>query len=151
MRVVCQCGSVAFDTPTDKPLAVYHCHCLECQKQSASAFGTSAIFPAQGLFPLSAGLRDRLTLYKRPASRAFSGHDMDCYFCSTCGSRVMHVAVDDDGRPRLTVSIKGGLVEGLDWSAATHIWTDRAVVEIPAGRETYPGSPAPTQGRDDGK
>jgi len=141
MRVACQCGIVVFDTPADKPLAVYHCHCLECQRQSASAFGTSAIFSSQGLFPLPADLRDRMTVYKRPGSRARSGHDMDCYFCKTCGSRVMHVVTDDNGTPRPTVSIKGGLVEGLDWSDATHIWTDRAVVEIPEGRKKFPGSP----------
>ena len=32
-----------------------------------------------------------------------------------------------------TVSIKGGLVKGLDWATAVHIWTKRAVVPIPDG------------------
>lgn len=41
----CQCGSVTFRTPTEKPVNLFHCHCIDCRKQSASAFGTSAIFP----------------------------------------------------------------------------------------------------------
>src|SRR3569833_1308225 len=110
MRVSCQCGSVAFDTSAAAPLAVYHCHCTECQKQTSSAFGTSAIFPAAGIFPLSPALRDQLALYVRPGSRVKSGRDMDCYFCKTCGSRVMHRIRDQGGTERDTVSIKGGLV-----------------------------------------
>lgn len=49
MEATCQCGAVKFQTPTPKPLALYICHCHDCQRQSSSAFGTSAIFPR---FPL---------------------------------------------------------------------------------------------------
>jgi hypothetical protein len=37
MHVSCQCGGISFGTPTQTPLEVYHCHCLECRKQSAPA------------------------------------------------------------------------------------------------------------------
>ncbi len=68
---------------------------------------------------------------------------MDCYFCRTCGSRVLHCSRNDDGTERDTVSVKGGLVDGLDWSVATHIYTGSAVVPVPENRERYPGTPPP--------
>src|SRR5262245_16287856 len=45
MNGSCACGAVTFVTPTPTPMSVYHCHCIDCRKQSSSAFGTSAIFP----------------------------------------------------------------------------------------------------------
>jgi hypothetical protein len=38
----CQCGAVRYEVSRE-PLALYVCHCRECQKQSASAFGMSLI------------------------------------------------------------------------------------------------------------
>jgi len=141
LQVVCQCGNVRFTTPFAKPLDVYHCHCLECQKQSASAYGTSAIYPADFLFPLPPELLDHLTLYTRATK---TGGTMDCYFCKTCGVRMFHRGTAADGTPKATVSIKGGVIEGLDWSHATHIWTSRAVIPIPPGVPQWKESPEPT-------
>lgn len=45
MDASCHCGAVNFKTPTPKPLALYICHCHDCQRQTSSAFGMSAIFP----------------------------------------------------------------------------------------------------------
>ena len=45
MEAHCQCGGISFTTPLPKPLALYVCHCVTCQRQTASAFGASAIFP----------------------------------------------------------------------------------------------------------
>lgn len=111
MNVTCQCGSVSFKIPQDKPLALYHCHCTQCRKQSASAFGTSAIFPVDGIFPLSPELEAHLQLWTRPAKE---GRTTLGYFCKTCGVRVMHRTKNADGVERSTVSVKGGLVDGLD-------------------------------------
>lgn len=41
----CQCGKVRFSSE-GAVLALYICHCRECQKQSASAFGMSLQVPA---------------------------------------------------------------------------------------------------------
>ncbi|KAK4168397.1 putative glutathione-dependent formaldehyde-activating enzyme protein [Cladorrhinum sp. PSN259] len=145
MRVVCQCKSVDFQTPTPKPLSVYHCHCLECQKQSSSAFGTSAIFPADGIFPLSQNLKSRPAVWTRSANQ---GRTMDCYFCRECGVRVMHRIREPDGNERGTVSIKGGTIEGLDMSGAKHIYTRSAVVPIPDGFESWENEPPRMEGRE---
>ncbi|RYP59268.1 hypothetical protein DL770_010239 [Monosporascus sp. CRB-9-2] len=134
LTVRCQCGTVSFPTPTAKPTALYHCHCTECQRQSASAFGTSAIFATGNLFPLAPELKARLGLYTRPTDR---GGSMDCYFCRACGSRLFHRIRDASGAPRPTVSIKGGCVEGLDWSGGVHIYMRSAVMKIPMEWEQY--------------
>ncbi|KAK4118683.1 hypothetical protein N657DRAFT_651048 [Parathielavia appendiculata] len=144
MEVTCQCGAVTFTTPTPKPLALYHCHCTECRKQTASAYGSSAIFPAAGLFPLSANLSSKLGVWTRPTD---SGGSMDCYFCRECGVRVMHRIKGPDGVERDTVSIKGGLLGGLDWKGAPHIYTRSAVVELPEGVDTWEGAPEGMVGR----
>ncbi|KAI0010663.1 Mss4-like protein [Xylariaceae sp. FL0662B] len=134
LTVRCQCGTVSFPTPSAKPITLFHCHCTECQKQSGSAFGTSAIYPAAGLFPLAAELEAKLGLYSR---RTDKGGTMDCYFCASCGSRLFHRIVDPDGTPRPTVSIKGGCVEGLDWAGGAHIYVRSAVLKIPPEWEQY--------------
>ncbi len=36
----CQCGAIRYESE-GQPIALYICHCRECQKQSASAFGIS--------------------------------------------------------------------------------------------------------------
>ncbi|KAI1344455.1 Mss4-like protein [Xylariaceae sp. FL0016] len=132
--VRCQCGAVSFPTPTAQPITVYHCHCTECQKQSASAFGTSAIFPAAGLFPLSPSLASKLKTYARKTD---TGGTMHCYFCTECGCRMFHRIVGPDGEPRDTVSIKGGCVEGLSWEGGKHIYMRSAVLRIPEEWEQY--------------
>lgn len=126
MEGSCQCGAVKFTTPMPKPSMLFHCHCLNCQKQSASAFGTSAMFPTFTLPPDAP-----VGVYDNPHTK--SGRIAKCYFCKNCGSRILH------DRGTGTVSVKGGLLEGLDWSNGVHIWTKRARVPIPEGATQYPG------------
>ncbi|KAK4235964.1 Mss4-like protein [Achaetomium macrosporum] len=145
MEVTCQCRAISFTTPTPQPLAVYVCHCTECRKQSASAFGTSAIFPARGLFPLAPELASQLQVWTRPTEAG--NRTMDCYFCRVCGVRVMHRIREPDGTERDTVSIKGGLVRGLSWKGAAHIFTRSAVVDVPEGVERWEGAPDGMPGR----
>ena len=139
MDVKCQCGAVQFTTPTDKPKALYHCHCLDCRKQSASAFGTSAIFTSEGLVPLAEELEEKLSIYTRRGEE--SGGLQDCYFCKQCGVRIMHRGRDKDGSERGTITIKGGCIEGLDWTGGIHIYTRTALIPIPEEAEQYEAAP----------
>ncbi|KAI0475293.1 Mss4-like protein [Xylariaceae sp. FL0804] len=141
--VRCQCGSVSFPAPLPRPLSLHHCHCTECQRQTGSAFGTSAVFPASGgdndrhpasLFPLAPGLAARLGLYTRPVD---GGGEMDCYFCLRCGSRLFHRDRGPDGVLGDKVIIKGGYIEGMDWTGGRHIFMRSAVIKIPAEWEQY--------------
>jgi hypothetical protein len=111
-----------------------HCHCTDCRKQSASAYGTSVYFPFDQVFPLSPDLEEKLAVYTRPTD---SGNTMDCYFCAKCGVRILHVIYDKDGNMRENVSFKGGCVEGLDWKGVKHIFVKSAVVDIPEGVERF--------------
>ncbi|KAI0169938.1 Mss4-like protein [Hypoxylon sp. FL1284] len=132
MEASCQCGAVTFKTPLAKPLALYICHCAECRRQTSSAFGTSAIFPRFTL-PDS----ELLSCYQRPTP---SGHTLYCYFCRNCGTRLIHMTLG-----KKVVSVKGGCIEGLDWTSAIHIWTRSAMVPIPEGAESYSEEPSESE------
>ena len=73
----CQCGAIRYEL-SHGPLQLYVCHCTECRKQSASAFGISFIVPQTAL---------RLTqgeprCWSRPTD---TGNTLDCAFCGECG------------------------------------------------------------------
>jgi len=128
----CQCGAVRYES-TRAPLALYVCHCLECRKQSASAFGMSFIVPRAG-FRLIAGEP------KRWMRRADSGRHVHCFFCPVCGTRLWH---ERDGVAD-SLSIKAGsLDEPVDFSAAIHIWTARKLtgLSVPEAAAQFPGEP----------
>ena len=120
----CQCGRVAYAvTGITGPL--YCCHCTECRKQSASAFGMSL-----------AARREDLRLQRGTprmwSRKAASGRTLYCMFCGDCGSRLWHE--NDAG----SLSIKAGsLDDPVDASRAIHIWT----------RSRLPGIAIPPQAR----
>lgn len=130
----CQCGAVRYES-TGPALRVVVCHCTECRKQSASAFGISVFVPRDGL---------RVTLgaprfWSRPTD---SGHELECAFCPACGSRLWH---QRSTAPE-SVSLKGGsLDDPVDLAGAIHIWTSRKLpgVLIPPGAKQFPRGPDP--------
>ena len=80
----CQCGAVRY-VVSGEPLMLYACHCSECRKQSASAFGLSLIV-RPGDVEFTAG-EDRL---RRWDTHGDDGSLKSCHFCSDCGSRLLH-------------------------------------------------------------
>ena len=128
----CQCGDVRYEVAGD-PLALYICHCRECQKQSASAFGMS-LEVKRADFHITRG-------EARSWSRGTdSGNRLKCFFCPRCGSRIWH----ESDPPLDTVTVKAGsLDQSVDASVATHIWTSRALrgIVIPAAAMKFPEEP----------
>ena len=127
----CQCGAVRYEVAAE-PSRVYVCHCRECRRQSASAFGISVIVPA-GAFVLKQG---RVEAWSRPTA---SGGVLECMFCAACGTRIRHA----DARLG-TISVKGGtLDEPVELPTAIHIWTSRKLpgVVIPDGAVQFPEEP----------
>jgi hypothetical protein len=127
----CQCGAVRY-TLSAAPLQVYVCHCRECQRQSASAFGISVI-ASRVAFTVTQGEP------RRWSRSTDSGNTLHCQFCPLCGSRVWHGSDTGD-----TVSIKGGTFdEPVDLTNAMHIWTTRKLpgVVIPEHVRQFPGEP----------
>ncbi len=128
----CQCGAARYEI-TAAPLELYICHCRECRKQSASAFGISLIVRRSD-FRLVQG---KLQHWFRPAD---SGRTIECYFCSICGSRLWHGSREREE----TISVKGGsLDEPIDLTAAVHIWTSRKLpgAIIPGHARQFPEEP----------
>jgi len=128
----CQCGELRYES-AGEPLALYVCHCRECQRQSASAFGMSLQVPSAGLRVTQGHPK----FWSRPAD---SGRRVKCVFCPHCGSRLWH---ERDG-PAETLTIKAGsLDEPVDFSTAIHIWTSRKLpgMVIPADAEQFPQEP----------
>jgi len=123
----CQCGGVRYEC-VEQPVELYICHCTQCRKQSASAFGISFIVP-RGSFHLTNGTP---RLWTRDT---LNGAKLEGAFCPTCGSRLWHQSSDSAE----TLSVKGGsLDEAVDISNAVHIWTSSKLpgVVIPeAARE----------------
>jgi hypothetical protein len=110
----CQCGEVRYES-AQEPLALYVCHCRECQRQSASAFGMSLEVPR-------AGLRVTRGAPKFWSRAAGSGRRLRCAFCPTCGSRLWH---EPEGMSETLTLKAGSLDEPPDISTATHIWVSR--------------------------
>jgi hypothetical protein len=138
LPVSCQCGAVNIRTPLPQPLGMAYCHCTDCRKASGSAFGTSAYFPASTFFPLPPELEEKLTKWTRPTDSGNTNHK---HFCKTCGDNVFNAVYLPDGSLRPFFAIKGGCVEGLDWTRVKHIWTKSAVMPLQAEWEKYETTP----------
>ncbi len=125
----CQCGEIRYESRSE-PQAIYICHCRECQKQSASAFGISVDVPRDS-FRVTQGMP------KYWSRDTDSGQKLKCAFCPTCGTRLWH---ESDPASEM-VSIKGGsLDQPIDVSNAIHVWVTRKLsgIIIPDGAEQYP-------------
>lgn len=131
----CQCGAVRYRITAEK-LVCYACHCSECQKQSASAFGLSV-----PVLQSSLELEGATASWRRPTD---SGSHTNCHFCPQCGTRLYHVG---ENRPGM-VTIKGGSLDrARELEPVAHIWvrSKQVWVALPADVphwQTQPGSPA---------
>ena len=128
----CQCGAIRYEF-RGAPVKVYVCHCRECRKQTASAFGISAIVRCEDFRHTQGAPKSWVRI-------ADSGRRLRLMFCPGCGSRVWH---DREGIVWPTVSIEGGSLDlPLDLGAAVHVWTSRKLpgVVIPEGAVQFPFS-----------
>ena len=128
----CQCGAARYAISA-APLRLIACHCRECQKQSASAFGMSLIVRRASLTLTQGETRTW-------SRKADSGNTVNCVFCVACGTRLWHAKQGFD-----YVSIKGGSLDvPLDFSDAVHCWTSRKLpgIVIPPNATQFPEEPA---------
>ena len=111
----CQCGRVRYRI-LGEPLTLYACHCLDCQKQSSSAFGMS-LRVEQRAFELERGTP------KLWRTAGDSGAIKVCAFCDECGSRIYHAPDDTVG----ALSVKAGTLDTAHLlRPIAHIWTRSA-------------------------
>jgi hypothetical protein len=110
----CQCGAVRYEIDAE-PLTVIACHCTECQKQSASAFGMTVPVPR-------AALRIVRGEAKHWSRVAESGNVLGAMFCPTCGVRLYHEPAN-----KALLNVKAGTFDDRSWIAPVgHIWTEAA-------------------------
>lgn len=123
----CQCGEVRYRIHGE-PLGLSVCHCLDCQRQSGSAFGMS-LAVAEKDFELLAGSLRTFTL------TSDSGNPKTCAFCPDCGVRIYHKGTE------AVLSIKAGTVDDRTrFLPEAHYWTSRKQpwVVIPEEAPAYP-------------
>jgi len=128
----CQCGSVTYEI-TGAPLALYTCHCTDCQKQSASAFGLSLRVRTED-FVITGGQLSEF------AQMADSGRQKIGAFCADCGCRIYH-APAAGGPMRI---IKAGTLDDTSWfNPVAHMWvrSRQPWVAIPTDRLVYETQP----------
>ncbi len=111
----CQCTAIRYRL-LRPPIALYTCHCRDCQKQSSSAFGMS-LWVEPEAFEFVSGKPQRWeTVTDRGTTKI-------CVFCGTCGSRLYHAGTD----PQQPLSVKAGSLDDTNWLRPTsHLWTLRA-------------------------
>lgn len=108
----CQCGRVRYDLRGSFP--IYACHCLECQKQSGSAFGLSIPVKVEAL-----SLSGDLQCYERSTD---SGARTACHFCPRCGTRIYH----QSSRSPDWLTLKGGTLDDTsELRPMAHLWVSR--------------------------
>ena len=106
----CQCGQIRYRI-NGEAYMLYACHCSDCQKQSASAFGMSLIVDTEQIELLQG--QDRLRHWETFGD---DGTLKRCAFCADCGSRLFHAG---EGR----VSVKAGSLDVTgDLNPVAHIW-----------------------------
>jgi len=110
----CQCGFVRYRLEGE-PLAVAVCHCVECQRQSGSAFGMSIVVRKEA-FRL---LHGTLKTFTRAGE---SGRAVACAFCPECGVRIYHEPRWLDG----IFTVKPGTLDDTSFLRPTmEVWTKR--------------------------
>jgi len=128
----CQRGEVTYQV-TGETLALFVCHCTECQRQASSAFGMALWIEDYD--------KELLTGTTSSWSRIMpSGKKLVGEFCPSCGTRLFHQVAGQDKM----MSIKPGtLTTSRLPDPVAHIWTQSAQpwVNIRQSVLRYPGNP----------
>ncbi|MGI9412909.1 MAG: GFA family protein [Hyphomicrobiales bacterium] len=99
---------------TARTVVLYACHCLECQKQSASAFALSAPGRLADL-----AVHGSPVAYEQPAD---GGSRTTCWFCPECGTRIYH----QSSRATDRVTLKAGRLDNTRGLVqVAHLWVGR--------------------------
>ena len=130
----CQCGAVRYRLKAS-PLAVYNCHCKDCQRFSGSGWSVSMPVRAADFEQLSG----ELASYERVAD---SGREISMRFCAHCHTWLWN----EPPIPGIFV-VRIGTLDDIDWAEPIgNIWndsraawtvTDPALVNIPGQADDW--------------
>jgi len=108
----CLCGAIRYRVDAE-PLALYVCHCTDCQRQTGTSFASAMIVP-KSAFEL---LRGEPRAY---AALSPEGWVKRGKFCDACATRVWGLPARF---PEVLV-LRPGTLDDTTWlSPAAHIWT----------------------------
>jgi ADP-ribosyl-[dinitrogen reductase] hydrolase len=96
----CACGAVQYEAKEIYGPFIF-CHCDDCKKTHSTAFSANATVKSDE-FAFTQG-EDKLSIYKPFPNKTR-------YFCSVCGSHIMH-KMDEDAEH---IKIKVGTVTAVD-------------------------------------
>lgn len=98
----CRCGDVRLKISA-APMITMACHCIGCQKMSASAFSCSAAIPSQG-FEVTSG---------EPVIGGAHGNDTHHYHCPRCKTWLFTKPVGMDW----FVNLRPSVLDDVSWFA----------------------------------
>ncbi|WP_422058917.1 GFA family protein [Sphingopyxis sp.] len=110
----CRCGQLRYRFEQEGPLLNYCCHCLDCQKSTASAFADQLIVST-----------DALTIEGRAitfSTQRPSGGTTTNQHCPDCFSRVCNA---NDVYPAMTIVRAGTLDDPSGLDPFAHMWIKR--------------------------
>lgn len=110
----CVCGAVRYRLKAS-PLAVYNCHCKDCQRSTGGAFQVT--MPVKrGDIELIAGT---LAAYIVTAD---SGRQIAQMSCPTCHTRIWN---EPQAAPEL-IMVRAGTLDDMSWAVPVgNVWADR--------------------------
>jgi hypothetical protein len=132
----CQCGAVRYRLMSP-PLAVYNCHCRDCQRASGTTHEMSMPIRRDTLVHLAG----TLVSFEKTAD---SGRVVRMHRCAACGTKVWNEPL---ASPDLLV-LKPGTLDDFAWAAPVgNIWTERRMpwVEIDPALVRFPRQPPDRQ------
>jgi hypothetical protein len=124
----CQCRNIRYEVRSE-PMAMWACHCTECQRQTGGAFALSMMMSRADVVVTAGAPKEWLRT-------ADSGRTMVCVYCPDCGNRLWH-------NPTANAAIailKPGTLDDTSWLVPIgHIWTRSAQpwFQIPADTVNY--------------
>ena len=132
----CLCGALRYEV-SETPLAIYTCHCTDCQHLTSSAFSLAITVPDRA-FRLTKG-EPRLA-----QKIADSGRTVTRWLCPECGCWVVSSPQPGAAPGEMIRRVRGGTLDDTSWlKPAAHFWTSskQPWVVLPEGGEVFATQP----------
>jgi len=130
IKATCQCGQISYELHKP-PIAVFACHCTECQKLATAPYSVTALCSAEDI-----QFHGELKEWRRGSD---SGNISAAKFCPGCGNRIYHYNPDNPSSIKLKLKPVDHVGANL-FEPSTHIWVSEKVewVEIPKHVKALP-------------